>query len=151
MYLKKNKIKKPFKFFFDKPYRIFWVCILCFLSGFQFHRTHFYENNFKPELLKIFAYSKIFKAYTFNLLNNDLENLYIHINFKNFQNLEHKRSLANTQNILKNDKNDYVPAIIELNEGKKKVSLRLKGDLNDHHSSEKPSYRVKVKNNDTLM
>lgn len=151
MYLKKNKIKKPFKFFFEKSYRIYWICILCFLSGFQFHSTTFYENNFKPELLKIFAYSEIFKKYTFNKLNNDLENLYIHINFKNFQSLEHKRSLANVQKILKNDKNEYVTAIIESNEGKKQVNIRLKGDLNDHHSSEKPSYRVKVKNNDTLM
>ena len=81
------------------------------------------------------------------------ERIAIHVKFKHYQQLAHKREVVLAQNMLLSNDEDFVPAMIE-HQGKTiAAKIRLKGDIvRDHISDEhKWSFRVKTSGEGTLF
>ncbi|MFC1729971.1 CotH kinase family protein [candidate division KSB1 bacterium] len=79
------------------------------------------------------------------------DKIYIDIAFENYQKLEYKRDKSLELGALIAEDDDFVPATITY-EGKPiRVDLRLKGDWLDHLKTDKWSFRVEVKGNNTLF
>tara|TARA_B100000989_G_scaffold26655_1_gene17207 strand:+ start:21 stop:2669 length:2649 start_codon:yes stop_codon:yes gene_type:complete len=76
---------------------------------------------------------------------NDLKNIQININFKNFNRIKEKRSKAIQNMRLISSNEDYVKASIIEDDVLKPCNVRLKGDLPDHWLTSKWSLRVKMK------
>ncbi|GAA4891364.1 hypothetical protein GCM10023311_14650 [Flaviramulus aquimarinus] len=70
---------------------------------------------------------------------------------KNYKKLKRKRDKALTAGILETNENDYVPATITFNGKDYKAEIRLKGDWTDHLKDDKWSFRVKLKNDQTIL
>ncbi len=79
------------------------------------------------------------------------EKIYIDINFKNYQKLEFKRQQALDLGTLLTSAEDYVPATITHKNKKYDIKLRLKGDHVDHISTDKWSFRIKIKGDESLF
>lgn len=96
---------------------------------------------------------QIIPRYIAGLLSNP-EHITIDIKQEDFQKLAQQREESLVKGILvkslDND-NDYVPATIRYQDKTIKVKLRLKGDLADHWTGDKWSFRIKVKGDDTLF
>ena len=78
------------------------------------------------------------------------EKMYIDISFQNYQKIEKKREEALRDGILTTSEDDWVPAVIKYKDEEKSVKLRLKGDWLDHIDGDKWSFRIKVKNDETI-
>lgn len=86
-----------------------------------------------------------------NSLSNEIDNIYIDINYSNFNNLVKKREEALRKGVLVSKKDDFVNASIRNNERTIKARIRLKGDWTDHLKDPKKwSFRVKLKNDEVL-
>ena len=81
---------------------------------------------------------------------NDLKNIQINIDFKNFNRIKEKRSKALQNMRLISSNEDYVKATIIENNVLKSCKVRLKGDLPDHWLTSKWSLRVKMKGDSLL-
>ncbi len=80
------------------------------------------------------------------------ESISIEIKNKDLKLLERNRKRALERGVIINDiDGDYVPATIEYKDEKIKVKLRLKGHMTDHLQENKWSFRIKVKDKETLM
>ncbi len=75
----------------------------------------------------------------------------IDIKYKNVEKLRRKREVALSKGTLINSSEDYVPASIRYGDETIKVKLRLKGDQLDHLRGDKWSFRIRVKDDNTLM
>ncbi|MCP3917133.1 MAG: hypothetical protein GY711_16415 [bacterium] len=79
------------------------------------------------------------------------EHLVIDIKHEHYEQLAQWRQTALRRNQITTDLKQYVPATVRHGERSVKVALRLKGDWVDHVSSDKWSFRVKVKGDDSLF
>ncbi|MDN5215665.1 hypothetical protein QQ020_26545 [Fulvivirgaceae bacterium BMA12] len=80
-----------------------------------------------------------------------LNSLQITVREKHYRKLKEKRNEALADGILETDDNDYVPGIITFDGKDYDAELRLKGDWTDHLQDDKWSYRIKLKNDQTIM
>lgn len=77
------------------------------------------------------------------------EKITIEIKDKDFKKLEKNRKKALERGVIINDiDGDYVSAVMEYNNKKINVKLRLKGHMTDHLQDNKWSFRIKVKEKD---
>ena len=70
---------------------------------------------------------------------------------KSFDKLEKKRFKALSQGVLETSDTDYVPATVSFNAKDFRAQIRLKGDWTDHLKGEKWSFRVKLKDDKTIL
>lgn len=87
----------------------------------------------------------------FSALSSNAETISIDIKNNDFQKLAYNREVALEQGILITDDGDYVPATIRFNGDEVKAKIRLKGDWVDHLVGEKWSFRVKLKDDNTIL
>lgn len=81
--------------------------------------------------------------------DNGLPTLTIDLKFKYYREMLEKRDEALRVGILQTSDNDFVPATIALNNGRKMDSeIRLKGDWTDHLEGKKWSFRIHLKGDD---
>ncbi|MFY0603245.1 MAG: hypothetical protein JXQ93_04805 [Flavobacteriaceae bacterium] len=81
----------------------------------------------------------------------ELEPIQITIKEKHYLKLKKKRNQALADGILETNDNDYIPGIITFNGEEYDADLRLKGDWTDHLNGDKWSYRIKLKNDRTIL
>ncbi|MEA3396059.1 MAG: CotH kinase family protein, partial [Chloroflexota bacterium] len=84
-------------------------------------------------------------------VTNDLPILYFDIGFVEFQTLAAQREEALQKGVLMQDDDDWVRAQIRFQGETISVRLRLKGDWPDHLEEKKWSFRVKTRNDATLL
>ena len=70
--------------------------------------------------------------------------------YKNYKKIEENRNDSLKAGLLKSDSKDFVPATITFKNKKYNVKMRLKGDLKDHWEGEKWSFRVHIKENESI-
>ncbi len=87
----------------------------------------------------------------FSSLSSNAETISIDIKNNDFQKLAYNREVALEQGILITDDDDYVPATIRFNDYEVKAKIRLKGDWVDHLVGDKWSFRVKLKDDNTIL
>ncbi len=80
-----------------------------------------------------------------------LDFIQISLNEKHYNKLKKKRDKALSLGVLETSDKDYVPATIVFNGQKYKADIRLKGDWTDHLKGDKWSFRVKLKDDKTIM
>lgn len=81
----------------------------------------------------------------------DLDLIQISLKEKSYLKLKKKRDKALKLGILEVNDTDYVPATITYNEEDFRAEIRLKGDWTDHLKGDKWSFRVKLKNDKTIL
>ncbi|MBI9017707.1 MAG: CotH kinase family protein [Phycisphaerae bacterium] len=79
------------------------------------------------------------------------ETITIDIKHENFMKLQYHRDLALQRRLLINTDDSYVAAAIRYDGKTYKTDIRLKGDMIDHLGSNKWSFRIKVKGDNTIM
>jgi len=84
-------------------------------------------------------------------VTNDLPILYFDIGFAEFQTLAAQREEALQKGVLMQDDDDWMRAQIRFQGETISVRLRLKGDWPDHLEEKKWSFRVKTRNDATLL
>lgn len=83
--------------------------------------------------------------------SQDIDNIYVDIDFNNFNKLVEKRNEALRKGVLITKPDDFVNASIRNNDRDIKARIRLKGDWTDHLKDPKKwSFRVKLKNDEVL-
>lgn len=75
----------------------------------------------------------------------------IDIKHQDYQKLAYMRQIALSRNHITSDCKVYVPAVIRTNGKTVKAKIRLKGDAMDHLVRGKWSFRIEVKDNETLF
>ena len=83
--------------------------------------------------------------------NNNLENIYLNITFKDLKILNEKREIALKKGYLQRTSNDFISAKINHKGIGKDCKIRIKGDLEDHWKNSKWSLRVKIKGGRTVL
>jgi len=83
--------------------------------------------------------------------NEKVDKIYIDIKFKHVQKLNKKRDEALKKGVLVSESDDFVPAKIRHGGHIYHARLRLKGDLVDHLKGDKWSFRIHMKDNETLF
>lgn len=73
------------------------------------------------------------------------------LNEKSYAKLKEKRDKAISIGTLETEDSDYVPASISFNDSSYKAEIRLKGDHLDHLEGEQWSFRVKLKDDKTIL
>ena len=77
--------------------------------------------------------------------------LALDIKFKHLMRLRARREEALAAGLLVQREDDFVPAVLHLTDRSVEVKLRLKGDLVDHLSSDRWSFRIQVKGDDHVF
>lgn len=117
------------------------LAISIFFSGIFFQKIGVIGDFINPQI----------KYFISNIKNVNVKSktLIIDIKHNDFQKIIEKRNEALSVGHLKTNENDYVPAKISVSDSEKKykVKIRLKGDQLDHLTSDKWSFRIKVKDN----
>ena len=80
-----------------------------------------------------------------------LSALQITLKEKHFRKLKKKRNKALSEGILETDDNDYVPGIVTFDGEDYQADIRLKGDWTDHLEGNKWSFRIKLRNDQTIF
>lgn len=80
-----------------------------------------------------------------------LDVIQIGLKEKYYNKLKKKRDKALSVGILETSDSDYVPATITFNGTEFKAEIRLKGDWTDHLKGDKWSFRVKLKDDKTIL
>ena len=111
------------------------VIVVATLFAFQF---------FKKNQKKVIEVPKVEKK-------TPLDGLQITIKEKHYEKLKNKRNEAMADGILETSDTDYVPAILTFNNVNYDADIRLKGDWTDHLEGEKWSFRIKLKNDQTIF
>ena len=101
----------------------------------------FYQSGFKANVL-----NNMLKAFL-----QKVDPIKLDIKYKQYEKLQKKRNEAIKKGVLITSKDDYVKAILTDGQLKLNGKIRLKGDLVDHLSSNKWSYRVKLKDENTFL
>jgi hypothetical protein len=82
--------------------------------------------------------------------SNDLDTMNLNIKFKDIQKIEKKRREAiNLKRLISSD-SDFVNATVSFNGRNYRCKLRLKGDLADHWSGDKISFRIEIKDGELI-
>ncbi len=127
---------------------VFMYSLLIFLGGILVHKSGVIEEVIKPSIKKKRVFLKHVARGAFLARPRHIT---IDIKYTDFQKLEYKRREALALNLLMKDDTDYVPAEIRYNGKALRASLRLKGDHTDHLETNKWSFRIKLRGNDTLF
>ena len=77
--------------------------------------------------------------------------IYLDIKQRDFDKLLLKRNKAIANGVLISEEDDFVRATISDSKSSQKVRIRLKGDWTDHLQSNKWSYRVKIRGDETFL
>jgi hypothetical protein len=85
------------------------------------------------------------------LARPDIERITIDINHEDFMRLAYQREMALDTGILMSSSDDFVPASIRYGDQSVNVRIRLKGDFLDHLDTDKWSYRIEVRGDNTLF
>lgn len=80
-----------------------------------------------------------------------LDFIQISLNEKQYNKLKKKRNKAVSTGILETSDTDYVPATVSYNGKNFKAEIRLKGDWTDHLEGDKWSFRIKLKDDKTIL
>ncbi|SDR75238.1 hypothetical protein SAMN04515667_0549 [Formosa sp. Hel1_31_208] len=80
-----------------------------------------------------------------------LDFIQITLNEKSFKKLKKKRDKALSVGVLETSDSDYVPATIAFNGNDYRAEIRLKGDWTDHLEGDKWSFRIKLKDDKTIL
>jgi hypothetical protein len=80
-----------------------------------------------------------------------IEQLQLDIGFRHFQKIVEKREQALRRSFLITSREDFVPATLRHRGRELRVRVRLKGDLTDHLLGDKWSYRVVVRDGQSLL
>ena len=80
-----------------------------------------------------------------------LDFIQLTFNESQYNKLKKKRDKAISIGILQTDDSDYVPATIAYNGEDYRAEVRLKGDWTDHLKGDKWSFRIKLKNDQTIL
>jgi hypothetical protein len=80
-----------------------------------------------------------------------LDFIQITLNEKSFKKLKKKRDKALSVGVLETNDSDYVPATIAFNGVDYRAEIRLKGDWTDHLEGDKWSFRIKLKDDKTIL
>ena len=75
----------------------------------------------------------------------------MHVKFKDVERLNEQRAKAIERGVLVVDDGDYIKADLAINDDSAPVRLRLKGELTDHLSGSKWSFRVVCRGENTLL
>ena len=81
----------------------------------------------------------------------ELKLIQIELKEKHFAKLKKKRDNAASLGVLITEDQDEVPAIVYFGDKRFKASIRLKGDWADHLDGEKWSFRIKLKDEKTIL
>jgi hypothetical protein len=81
----------------------------------------------------------------------ELELIQISLSEKSYLKLKKKRDKALSVGILETNDSDYVPATITYGGINYRAEVRLKGDWTDHLENDKWSFRIKLKDNKTIL
>lgn len=81
----------------------------------------------------------------------NLDLIQITMNEKSYKKLQKKKDKALALGILEANNNDYVPVTINYQNKDYRAELRLKGDWTDHFKDDKWSFRIKLKDDQTIM
>ncbi|MFA4991767.1 MAG: right-handed parallel beta-helix repeat-containing protein [Candidatus Omnitrophota bacterium] len=122
--------------------------IFLFVAGVLVHKSGLVEDVIKPAIKSRRVFLKHLARGAFKARP---ERLTIDIKHEDFQKLEYKRREALEANLLMKDDADYVNARIRHNGKTLKAKMRLKGDHTDHLVTDKWSFRVVLKGDDTLF
>jgi len=79
------------------------------------------------------------------------EKVFIDINFENMQKLNYKRNKALEKGLLFQKEDDWVKVKISSGGEEKSAKIRIKGDTIEHLEGDKWSFRIKMKNGDSLF
>ena len=101
----------------------------------------FYASESKIQTVKNLLISKKF----------DVDKITIDIKQKNLNKLANKRIEAIKDNVLISEDSDFVDAVVTYKNNSFDANLRLKGDWTDHLTINKPSFRIKLKGDNTLL
>ncbi len=103
----------------------------------------------EPPLRALFADAK--ETVNTALETNDLPTLYFDIGFQEYQQMAAQRAEALETGILLLDDEDWLRAEIRFQGETIPIRIRLKGDWVDHLKEDKWSFRIKTRNDTTLM
>lgn len=147
--------KKPLNRFFIAG-AVVSLLVLAFFSGALVHRAGYLgEIRLKAQSEVESAVDSIDKNVTDELRlyqDNGLSTLAIDLKFKYYRQMLEKREDALRIGILQVGDEDFVPAVITLNNGPKMdIKMRLKGDWTDHLEGDKWSFRIHMKNDGQIM
>ena len=81
----------------------------------------------------------------------ELDLIQISLNENSYLKLKKKRDKAVSVGLLETNDNDYVPATITFQDENYRAEIRLKGDWTDHLKDDKWSFRIKLKDDKTIM
>ncbi|MBT6326230.1 MAG: hypothetical protein HOJ35_09690 [Bdellovibrionales bacterium] len=86
-----------------------------------------------------------------NIFPEQLPHIYIDLKYKHYLKILKTRENSIRSGHLIRTPDDYVPAFIKYKNKSHPVKLRLKGDLGSHWKGDKWSFRIKMKNKDSLF
>ena len=84
-------------------------------------------------------------------IGEEIDSIELHVKFKDVERLNKQRAKALERGVLVVDDQDYVEADLAINDDSAPVRMRLKGDLTDHLSGDKWSFRVICRGENTLL
>ncbi len=117
---------------------------LAVVGAFYSHRNHEQIGNSISKQSRIAV--NLLKSFS-----STPKKVYINIKHKDYMKLSFKRQQALERGVLVTAHDDFVPVTINSGERQVAAKIRLKGDVTDHLTTTKWSYRVKVKGDDTLF
>ena len=162
--LKPTRIKFPFKY-----------CLITVLSTVIIYSivasSIIYRNAYKPEIGKLsenlgfkgrrekHRIGKAIQAFLFAPFNwtsayfngEKIPHIFIDIKFKNYQKILNNRNEAMLRGFKITTPDSYIPAKLRYQSDTYKIKLRLKGDMQDHWTGDKWSFRIHMKGKDHLF
>ena len=152
-----KKSKSRFNYYYIKKYRskfslflliTFYSILVCSIGGYLVVNKNS-KQFIKDAYLVLLDPPQTIINFFNGITSKPANRISVDIKFKDYQKLEYDRKVA--LSIDKLISNEYVPATINYNNRTYKVKLRLKGDHTDHLIGDKWSFRIKVKNDDTIF
>ena len=133
-----------FRFFGRRPVQIVSKVLLCvFLISF-FTSAWFYRKDIDRYVVKRVLYKT-------GLMPNP-KRITIDISHKNYLKIAYKREIALSRGVNFSSSEDYVPAMLTVDNEAYRIKMRLKGDSPDHWGSQKQwSFRIRVKDDKTIL
>jgi hypothetical protein len=123
--------------------------LLAFGFGYFVHRSGFTFGDLYRSLERDTSF--IPKRVQAMLARPDIDRITIDIKHEDFMRLAYQREIALNAGILISSSEDFVPASIGYGDQSVNVELRLKGDFADHLDTDKWSFRIRVKGDNTLF
>ena len=133
------RLKRYNKAIPNKRKNLFWFATL--FSGFSLIISFVI---FKQRAIH---YKDIFEVI---LESNNLDVINLNIKFEDIQKIETKRQEAIKSNRLISSDSDFVNSTVSFNGRDYRCKLRLKGDLADHWSGDKLSFRIEIKDGELI-